>query len=114
MPGRVDVPRVDLLGQWGLRVDDKVRWRPAGKRTWTEGRVTGIEGDGSVGCVDADGRARALVADRLQVWRRTGRGRRWEPLAGPQQLALFAEPLPDRAPARAGVGAPARRSGRRR
>ena len=97
---------VELLG---LRVGDEVRWRPTGKRTWVVARVTGVEADGSVACVDGDGRARAVVADRLEVRRRRGR---WAPLARPQQLELFADPAPAR-PAAAGAPPPTRRRGRR-
>lgn len=102
---------VDPLAAWGLQRDDKVRWRPTGRQVWVEARVTGAERDGSVGCVDADGRARAVVADRLQVERRTGRagGRRWVALGGPCQLTLFADVVPVRS---ARSGAPPRRRGR--
>jgi hypothetical protein len=58
------VASAEALASWGLQPDDRVRWRPTGKRAWVEARVTGIEGDGSVACVDADGRARAVVASR--------------------------------------------------
>ena len=106
------VASAEALAAWGLQADDRVRWHPTGKRAWVEARVTGIEADASVACVDADGRARAVVADRLEVWRRSGRRgtRRWVPLLRPQQLALFAEPAPSRP---VGGGAPPRRRTRR-
>ena len=107
---------VHLLRDRGLQVDDRVRWRPTGKRAWVVARVTGLEADGSIGCVDADGRARAVVAERLEVERRTGRvgARRWARLADPQQLVLFADAAVTRpAAAAARAGAPPKRRARR-
>lgn len=106
---------VDALGEWGLQLDDKVRWRPTGRQVWVEARVTGVEKDGSVGCVDADGRARAVLAARLEVERRVGRAaaRRWVALGGPCQLTLFADPGVTRpGSAHRGAGAPHRRARR--
>ena len=89
--------RADDLAVLGIQLDDRVRWRPTAKRAFTEARVTGVEADGSIACVDTEGRARAVMPERLEAWRRNPRGgRRWVPLAGPQQLALFAEPVPSR------------------
>lgn len=110
------VPATDVaaLADRGLQVDDRVRWRPTGRQVWLEARVTGLERDGSVGCVDDDGRARAVSADRLEVERRSGRAgvRRWVPLARPVQLALFADGGVARLPVRAGASAPRRRARR--
>ena len=103
---------VHALHDRGLQLDDRVRWRPAGKRSWVVARVTGMETDGSIGCVDGDGRARALIAERLEVERRSGRAgvRRWVPLADPQQLVLFTDAAVARpASAATGAGAPPRR-----
>jgi hypothetical protein len=58
-----------------------VRYRRGGTR-WHPGRVTRVERDGSIGITDANGGARAIPVERVEV-RFTGRrgGRAWEPLA---------------------------------
>ena len=68
------------LEQLGLRVGERVRWRPRHGARWVEGHVTGRERDGSIGVRYPQGRARALPLDRLEV-RATGpRGAStWEP-----------------------------------
>jgi len=82
------------LERLGLRAGEAVRWRPKDGGRWAEGTVTGVERDGSIGLTDAQGRARALPIERLEV-RATGpRGARtWEPLteraARTEQLGLF-------------------------
>lgn len=82
------------LEQLGLRVGERVRWRPRQGARWVEGHVTGRERDGSIGVRDPQGRARALALHRLEV-RATGpRGAAtWEPAteraARTEQLGLF-------------------------
>jgi hypothetical protein len=78
----------------GLRLGERVRWRPRQGGRPVEGTVIGRERDGSVGVRDPQGRARALPVERLEV-RCTGPrgGRGWEPLADraarTEQLDLF-------------------------
>lgn len=82
------------LARLGLRPGEVLRWRPKAGGRWAEGTVTRLERDGSIGLTDAQGRARALPIDRLEV-RSTGpRGARtWEPVADraarTEQLGLF-------------------------
>ena len=82
------------LEELGLRPGERVRWRRREGGHWTEGTVIGRERDGSIAVRDGQGRARALVIDRLEV-RATGpRGAAgWEPLFDRvhriEQLDLF-------------------------
>ncbi len=82
------------LEELGLRAGERVRWRPRPGGHWAEGKVTGREGDGSIAVRDAQGRARALVMERLEVRAAGPRGApRWEPVvdraARTEQLPLF-------------------------
>jgi hypothetical protein len=82
------------LRRLGLAVGDRVRWRDRRSSRWREGRVIGIERDGSVGVRDARGASRALRIDRLEVRDRGPRGGVvWEPLperaARTEQLGLW-------------------------
>jgi hypothetical protein len=69
----------------GLRPGDRVRWRRRDGGSWHEGTVERRERDGSIGVRDAQGAARALPLERLQV-----RG------TGPRGGAVW-EAVPDRA-----------------
>lgn len=78
----------------GLRAGEPVRWRPKDGARWAEGKITGVERDGSIGLTDRQGRARALPIDRLEVRASGPRGARtWEPLAEraarTEQMELF-------------------------
>ena len=78
----------------GLRAGEPVRWRPKDGARWAEGKITGVERDGSIGLTDRQGRARALPIDRLEVRASGPRGARtWEPLteraARTEQMELF-------------------------
>ena len=82
------------LERLGLRPGEPVRWRPKAAGRWVEGTVPRVERDGSIGLTDAQGRARALPIDRLEVRAKGPRGARtWEPLAEraarTEQLGLF-------------------------
>jgi hypothetical protein len=63
----------------GLRPGDRVRYRKKDGGAWQEARVERRERDGSIGVRDANGAARAIPLDRLQV-RGTGKrgGTVWE------------------------------------
>lgn len=87
----------------GLHPGDTVRFRPRPGARWREAVVERRERDGSIGVRDADGKARSLPVDRLEVPAVGPRGARtWEPLAERAardlQLDLFrdAEPGPPR------------------
>jgi len=82
------------LDELGLRAGERVRWRRRSGGSWAEGTVTGRERDGSIGVRDDQGRARALLIERLEVRGAGPRGApRWEPLADrvrrTEQLPLF-------------------------
>lgn len=66
----------------GLRPGDRVRYRKRDGGSWQEARVERRERDGSIGVRDANGAARAIALDRLEV-RGTGKrgGTVWEPVA---------------------------------
>lgn len=82
------------LAAVGAHPGEPVRWRDRPGGRWHEGSVSHREGDGSVAVVDGEGRARSLLAERLQVRSRGTRGgHHWEPLpvraARGEQLCLF-------------------------
>jgi hypothetical protein len=82
---------LDILG---ICVGEEVRWRAAGGGRWHHGRVGRRERDGSVGVTAADGAARSIAVERLEVGcRGTRGGRGWEPLtvraARSEQLSLL-------------------------
>jgi len=82
------------LEQLGLTAGEAVRWRPKEGARWAQGSITRVERDGSIGLTDAQGRARALPIDRLEVRASGPRGARtWEPLAEraarTEQMELF-------------------------
>jgi hypothetical protein len=79
----------------GIGVGEAVRWRTAAAGRWHYGSVAGRERDRSVGVTDADGAARSIAVDRLEVTCRGARGgRAWEPLTQRasrcEQLSLLA------------------------
>lgn len=83
----------------GLHVGDTVRFRPRPGARWSEATVERRERDGSIGVRAANGAARALVVDRLEVRTVGPRGARtWEPLAERadrhDQLDLFVDVAP--------------------
>ena len=79
-----------------LRPGDPVRFRRHERQGWQDATVVGREADGSIRLRDAEGRARAIPPERIEV-RATGRrgGHSWEPLtdrmARSEQLDLFAD-----------------------
>jgi hypothetical protein len=87
---------VKSVEELGLRVGERVRFRPigGGPRQWTEGTVVGIEKDGSVAVRDTKGAWRAVRIERLEARRSRRRsGATWEPVAERaahiEQLALW-------------------------
>jgi hypothetical protein len=82
------------LEELGLRPGERVRWQRRDRSHWAEGSVTGRERDGSIAVRDRQGRARALVIERLEVRAVGPRGAPgWEPLLDrvrrAEQLHLF-------------------------
>lgn len=65
-----------VLEQIGLRAGEPVRFRRGEARRWVLGRIAGISADGSITLHDiAQGAARSLQPDRLEVRRPGSRGR---------------------------------------
>ena len=78
----------------GIEPGRRLRFRERGGGRWQEGRAVGIERDGSIGVVDARGRARAIDVDRIEVCMAGRRGAsRWEAMgvvaARTEQMGLF-------------------------
>lgn len=89
-------PPAPTLLDVGLRVGDRVRFRPRSHARWAEATVERREADGSVGVRDQKGAARALAVERLEVRTSGPRGARtWEPVvdraARAEQLDLFTD-----------------------
>ena len=81
------------LAALGLDVGTRVRFRRRTGGRWHQGRVTGLETDGSIGLVDDRGRSRAIRLDALEVETKGPRGASaWEPAteraARSEQMAL--------------------------
>jgi hypothetical protein len=65
-----------LLEQVGLRAGEVVRFRRGDAGRWMQGRIAGVNADGSITLHDEhQGAARSLRADRLEVRRPGSRGR---------------------------------------
>ncbi len=62
----------DRLPGLGLQPGEPVRFRKGSR--WQEGRLGGVEPDGSLRVHDGKGAARSLPADRVEVRRRGARG----------------------------------------
>lgn len=85
---------VRSLVDWGLRAGDRVRYQRTDGGRWHEATVERIERDGSIGVRDANGAARSLAPERLEVRITTKRGAAtWRGLldhaATPEQLDLW-------------------------
>jgi hypothetical protein len=64
-----------LLRRIGLRPGETLRFRRHEGARWALGRLAGVAADGSITLHDADGSARSLRPDRIQVRRPGTRGR---------------------------------------
>ena len=78
----------------GLRVGEPVRFLRADRTRWQDGRVKGVERDGSLAIRDDKGALRAVPLDAVLVRAEGARGgRHWEPLLDrvgrTEQLELF-------------------------
>ena len=80
----------------GLHRGEPIRFKKSDDAArWSNGRIHAIERDGSVTVHDANGAARSLRPERIEIQRRNARGRiAWHPLAefleSERQLTLFA------------------------
>ena len=63
------------LQRLGLRAGEPVRFRKADAGRWFSGKMSSVAVDGSITIFDANGAARSLRAERVEVRRPSGRGR---------------------------------------
>ncbi|QQS24356.1 MAG: hypothetical protein IPM43_13230 [Actinomycetota bacterium] len=82
------------LVRFGLHPGEPVRFRKGERGRWHHGRLAAVERDGSLLLHDADGAARSLRPERIEVRRPGSRGRlRWCNVADVavtwEQLALW-------------------------
>jgi hypothetical protein len=89
----------DVLASIGLHWREPVRFRKSAGGHWQLGKVHAVSGDGSLAIFDADGAARNLRPERVEVRRPDRRGRlTWRCVAEVavtwEQLGLFGDPGP--------------------
>ena len=72
---RNDVIDASTLQHLGLRAGEPVRFRKGDVGRWFSGKMSGVSVDGSITIFDANGAARSLRAERVEVRRPGGRGR---------------------------------------
>ena len=72
---RNDVIDASTLQRLGLRAGEPVRFRKGDVGRWLSGKMSGISVDGSITIFDANGAARSLRAERVEVRRPGSRGR---------------------------------------
>ena len=85
---------LDALMAMGLKPGAAVRFRRRDTTHWLNGKVVGVEKDGSMSIVDAKGAARAIPVDLVEVKSAGPRGGTvWQPLpeliASTEQLRLL-------------------------
>ena len=68
----IDAATLQLLG---LRAGEPVRFRKGETGRWFAGKMSGVSIDGSITIYDANGAARSLRPERVEVRRPGGRGR---------------------------------------
>lgn len=85
------------LQRLGLQAGEAVRFRKADGGRWFAGKMHGVAADGSITVHDANGAARNLRPERVEVRRPGSRGRMsWQLVSDVaitwEQLALWPEP----------------------
>jgi hypothetical protein len=70
-----DWSAAEELAQLGLRAGEPVRFRKLDGGRWRPGRMSSVAADGSFTIYDADGAARSLRPQRIEVRRPAARGR---------------------------------------
>ena len=68
----IDAAILQLLG---LKAGEPVRFRKGETGRWVAGKMSGVAIDGSITIYDANGAARSLRPERVEVRRPGGRGR---------------------------------------
>jgi hypothetical protein len=87
---------VATLQRIGLQAGEPVRFRKADGGRWFAGKMQGVAADGSITVHDANGAARSLRPERVEVRRPGSRGRlSWQLVSDVaitwEQLVLWAE-----------------------
>ena len=82
------------LNKFGLKTGEPVRFRKGDAGRWYSGKMSGVAVDGSITVFDANGNARSLRPERVEVRRPGGRGRlTWQTVSDVaitwEQLQLF-------------------------
>ena len=90
------MPDTDVLAQLRLTTGEPVRFRKVDGGRWLLGKMSGVASDGSITIHDANGAARSLRPERVEVRRPGSRGRlTWQPVSEVaitwEQLALWGE-----------------------
>ena len=85
------------LHRLGLRAGEPVRFRKGDTGRWFTGKMSGVAVDGSITIHDANGAARSLRPERVEVRRPGSRGHlTWQLVSDVaitwEQLALWGEP----------------------
>lgn len=86
----------EILAQLRLTAGEPVRFRKLDGGRWLPGKMSGVASDGSITIHDANGAARSLRPERVEVRRPGGRGRlTWQLVSDVaitwEQLALWGE-----------------------
>lgn len=87
----------DVLAQLRLTSGEPVRFRKGEGGRWLPGKMSGVAVDGSITIHDANGAARSLRPERVEVRRPGGHGRlTWQLVSDVaitwEQLALWGDP----------------------
>ena len=82
------------LARLGLRQGEAIRFRKGDGGRWQTGKIAGVAADGSINVFDANGNARSLRPERVEVRRPGSRGRlSWQTISDVavtwEQLQLF-------------------------
>ncbi len=90
------MPEDDVLAQLRLTTGEPVRFRKVEGGRWLLGKMSGVASDGSITIHDANGAARSLRPERVEVRRPGGRGRlTWQRVSDVaitwEQLALWGD-----------------------
>ena len=90
------MPEDDVLAQLRLTTGEPVRFRKVEGGRWLLGKMSGVASDGSITLHDANGAARSLRPERVEVRRPGGRGRlTWQRVSDVaitwEQLALWGD-----------------------
>lgn len=87
---------IGTLAHLRLTCGEPVRFRKVDGGRWLPGKMSGVAADGSITIHDANGAARSLRPERVEVRRPGSRGRlAWQPVSDVaitwEQLALWAD-----------------------